>query len=245
MIARLALVAIVVNSQFAVAASRQTIGRGQSGGARSELRVASQELIAGSREFQTSQGHGRLFPPTDLGLLETPDRAAWQKPEQIMDALKIADSAKVADIGAGGGFFTVRLARRVGPNGIVYAVDVQPEMLEAIKRRVSREGLQNVEAVLGTETNPRLPAGALDAVLFVDSYQEVEEADRLPFLRNIARSLKPGGRLGIVNYKPGRGGPGPDVRIPSAVVEADATAAGLKLVDRADLPFQYLLVFGR
>ena len=235
MMARLALVAMMINSQLPTPNS-------QEGAAASPW-----QLGVGSWEFQNvpAQGHGRLFPPTDLGLLEAPDRAAWQKPDQIMDALKIADGAKVADIGAGGGFFTIRLARRVGPNGVVYAVDVQPEMLEAIKRRVSREGLQNVETVLGTETDPRLPASALDAVLFVDSYQEVEEPDRLPFLRNIGRSLKPGGRFGIVNYKPGRGGPGPDVRIPSAVVEADASAAGLRVIDRADLPFQYLLVFGR
>ena len=242
MIARLVLIAIVVNSQFPTPNSQTGTPRGAP-----ESRLGSWELGVGSWEFQSgsSQGHGRLFPPTDLGLLETPDRAAWQKPDQIMDALKIADGAKVADIGAGGGFFTIRLARRVGPNGFVYAVDVQPEMLEAIKRRVTRAGLQNVETVLGAETNPRLPPATLDAVLFVDSYQEVEEPDRLPFLRNIARSLKPGGRLGIVNYKPGRGGPGPDVRVPSAVVEADASAAGLRVVDRADLPFQYLLVFGR
>ena len=205
------------------------------------------EWRVGSWEFQTSstQSHGRLFPPTDLGLLETPDRAAWQKPDQIMDALKIADGAKVADIGAGGGFFTIRLAQRVGPNGRVYAQDVQPPMIEAIRRRVTREGFQNVETVLGTETDPRLPEGSLDAVLFVDSYQEVEEENRVPFLRNLAKALKPGGRLGIVNYKPGRGGPGPDVRVPSGVVEADASAAGLRVIDRADLPFQYLLVLGR
>jgi SAM-dependent methyltransferase len=196
-------------------------------------------------QTSSSQRHGRLFPPTDLGLLETPDRAVWQKPEQIMDALKIADSATVADIGAGGGFFTIRLARRVGPNGRVYAVDVQQPMLDAIKRRVMREGLLNVETVRGTETNPNLPDGRLDAVLFVDSYQEVEEPDRVPFLRNIARALKPGGRLGIVNYKPGRGGPGPDVRVPSSVVEVDARSAGLRVIDRADLPFQYLLVLGK
>jgi SAM-dependent methyltransferase len=196
-------------------------------------------------QTSSSERDGRLFPPTDLGLLEAPDRAVWQKPDQIMDTLKMADGARVADIGAGGGFFTIRLARRVGPNGRVYAVDVQQPMLEAVKRRVTREGLQNVETVLGTGTNPNLPAGALDAVLFVDGYQEVEEPDRVPFLRNIARALKPGGRIGIVNYKPGRGGPGPDVRIPSAVVEADAGAAGLRVVDRADLPFQYLLVLGK
>ena len=193
----------------------------------------------------SSQRHGRLFAPTDLGLLETPDRVAWQKPDQIMDALKIADGAKVADIGAGGGFFTVRLAIRVGPNGLVVAEDVQQLMLEAIKRRVTREGLQNVETQLGTDSDPNLPAGKLDAVLFVDGYQEVEEKNRVPFLRNTARALKPGGRLGIVNYKPGRGGPGPDVRVPSGAVEADARAAGLRVLDRADLPFQYLIVFSR
>jgi SAM-dependent methyltransferase len=218
--------------------------------------VLTSSIVAGSHGAMTtprtaaqttssSQAHGRLFPPTDLGLLETPDRAAWQKPEQIMDALKIADGAHVADIGAGGGFFTIRLADRVGPNGRVYAQDVQPPMIEAIKRRVTREGFQNVETVLGTATDPRLPPGSVDAILFVDGYQEVDEGNRVPFLRNLARALKPGGRLGIVNYKPGRGGPGPDVRVPSAVVEADARAAGLRVIDRADLPFQYLLVLGR
>lgn len=191
------------------------------------------------------QAHGRLFSPTDLSLLETPDRAAWQKPDQIMDALKIADGASVADLGAGGGFFTIRLAARVGPNGRVYAQDVQPPMLDSINRRVMREGLRNVETVLGTETDPRLPAGKMDAVLFVDGYQEVSEGNRVAFLRNLARALKPGGRVGIVNFKPGRGGPGPDVRVPSAVVETDALAAGLRVIDRADLPFQYLLVLGR
>lgn len=192
-----------------------------------------------------AERHGGLFPPTDLGLLETPDRAAWQKPEQIMDALKIAERSRVADIGAGAGFFTIRLARRVGPNGRVYAQDIQQAMLEAIKRRLTRERLQNVETVLGTEDDPRLPRGILDAVLVVDSYQEVEEPERVPFLRNLAAALKPGGRLGIVNYKPGKGGPGPDVRIESGVVEADAREAGLRVIDRADLPFQYLLILGR
>ena len=74
--------------------------------------------------------HGRLFPPQDLGLLEGPDRDAWQKPDQIMDALAIADGSAVADIGAGAGWFTIRMARRVGPNGIVYAQDVQRQALD-------------------------------------------------------------------------------------------------------------------
>ena len=126
-----------------------------------------------------------------------------------MDALRIAEKATVADIGAGAGFFTVRLARRVGPNGIVYAEDIQQPMLESIKRRVSREGLNNVITRLGTDTDANLPKGALDAVLVVDVYQEVqEESSRIGLLRHLADTLKPNGRIGIVNYKPGEGGPG-------------------------------------
>jgi predicted methyltransferase len=194
-----------------------------------------------------AQRHGPLFSPTDLGLLEAPDRAAWQKPEQIMDALHIADGSKVADIGAGAGWFTVHLAHRIGPNGIVYAEDVQREMLEAIRRRVSRLGLQNVQTRLGTESDPNLPVAALDAVAMVDAYQEVEVEDRVTFLKNLARSLKPNGLIGIVNYKPGRGGPGPaeNVRVDRAVVVADAGAAGLRIVDEETLPYQYLIVLAK
>ena len=193
----------------------------------------------------SSQRHGGLFPPTDLGLLEVPDRAAWQKPELIMDALRIAESDWVADIGAGGGFFTVRLARRV-VNGRVFAQDIQQPMLEAIKRRVSREGLRNVETRLSTVTDLNLPKAALDAVLIVDTYQEIEEPERAAFLRSLALTLKPNGRIGIVNYKQGRGGPGPEQgRIESAVAEAEARRAGLRVIDRANLPFQYLLVLGK
>ena len=200
-------------------------------------------------EAQTSgsQHHGRLFPPEDLGLLEEPDRAQWQKPDQIMDALAVADGSTVADIGTGAGWFTIRLARRVGPNGLVYAEDVQREMLEATRRRVTREGLRNVQVRLGTGSDPHLPQGALDAVLVVDVYPEVE--DRVTFLKNLKTAIKPNGRIGIVNYKPGRGGPGPapneGVRVDSSSVEADAEAAGLHVLSRENLPFQYLLVLGR
>jgi predicted methyltransferase len=191
--------------------------------------------------------HRRLFPPQDLGLLEGPDRDKWQKPDQIMDALNIADGSAVADIGAGAGWFTIRLARRVGPRGIVYAQDVQRQMLEAIRRRVAKEGLQNVETRLGQGSDPNLPERALDAVLVVDVYPEVE--DRVTLLRNLGSALKSNGRIGIVNYKPGNGGPGPTggegARVDSASVEADAQAAGLRVLSRETyLPYQYLLVLG-
>jgi len=201
--------------------------------------------LRASQQAPSSRPHGQLFPPTDLGLLESPDRAAWQKPDQIMDALHIADRSTVADIGAGAGWFTIQLARRVGPNGVVYAQDVQREMLESIRRRVTREGLKNVETKLGSGSNPNLPVAALDAVVVVDAYQEVE--DRVTFLRNLALALKPSGLIGIVNYKPGRGGPGPaeNVRVDKAAVRADAGAAGLRVVGEEVLPYQYLLVLSR
>jgi SAM-dependent methyltransferase len=205
-------------------------------------------LVAGisARAQAPQQRHGRLFPPQDLGLLEIPDRAAWQKPDQIMDALAIADGSTVADIGPGAGWFTIRLANRVGPRGLVYAEDVQQEMLEATRRRAAREGLRNVEMRLGTGTDPNLPNGRLDAVLVVDVYPEVD--DRVTFLRNLKKAIKGNGRIGIVNYKPGRGGPGPapdeGVRVDSSIVEADAQTAGLRILARQNLPFQYLLVLG-
>ena len=210
----------------------------------------SAEVPAGEQTSPPPR-QGRLFPPTDLGLLESPDRAAWQKPDLIMDALKIAYGDTVADIGAGAGFFTVRLARRVDPlgvNGLVYAEDIQQPMLESIKRRVTREGLKNVVTRLGTDTDAKLPKGQLDAILVVDVYQEVEATDdRVRFLRHLADALKPNGRIGIVNYKPGDGGPGPERqrRLDRSVAEEEVRAAGLRVLDRTTLPFQYMLVVGR
>jgi len=195
---------------------------------------------------QTRPLHGKLFAPIDLGLLEGPDRDLWQLPDEIMDSLGIAEGSVVADIGAGGGWFTVRLARRVGVNGIVYAEDIQPPMLEATMRRVAREGLGNVRRVMGTSENPRLPAGAIDAALIVDTYHEFDRRDAL--LRNIATSLKPNGRVGVVDFKRDGLGPGPALedRVDPDEVVRDAEAAGLRLVRRETfLPYQFLLVFSR
>ena len=190
----------------------------------------------------------RLFKPQDLGLLEPPDREAWQKPDQVMDALHIAEGSTVADIGAGGGWFTMRLARRVEPSGRVFAVDVQRLMIEAIRRRIEREGLQKIVfPVLGEYTDPKLPDDArTDAVLIVDAFHEMENP--VLMLRNVARTLKPQGRIGIIDYREGDGGPGPDAieRVPPGVVVSEAAAAGLKLIDQHKfLRYQYFLIFGK
>ena len=188
-------------------------------------------------------------------MIEPPDREQWQPSDLIMDDLNIADGAVVADLGAGGGWFTIRLAKRVGPNGVVYAEDVQPSMIEMIRRRAQRENVANVRALLGAADDPRLPRG-LDGALIVDAYHEMACAAKpscdepVALLRSVARSLKPQGRLGIVDFFPGEGGPGPapDERVDPDTVIRTAASAGLQLVARRALPpfqFQYLLVFGR
>jgi arsenite methyltransferase len=211
------------------------------------LIVVAIASLAEPTHAQKPTRHPRLFAPQDLGLLEPPDREAWQKPDQVMDALHIAEGTVVADLGAGGGWFTMRLARRVRPTGWVYAVDVQRLMIEAIQRRIKREGLTNVTAVLGEYHDPKLPAQArTDAVLIVDAFHEMEGPVRL--LTNVARTLKPHGRIGIIDYREGDGGPGPDAadRVPPSVVLSQAAAAGLKLVEEQKfLPYQYFLIFGK
>jgi SAM-dependent methyltransferase len=204
-------------------------------------------LLAMSRvSAQAPQTHPKLFPPEKLVLLESPDRDEWQQPELVMDALQIADGARVADLGAGGGWFTIRLARRVGPNGIVYAEDIQRQMLEAIRRRVEREGLRNVVPVRGDADDPHLPPG-LNAVLMVDTYTQL--GDPVTLLRNVRAALAPNGLLGIVDFKPdGSGGPGPplDERVHPDRVRRDAAAAGLSFrAHETFLRYQYVLVFGR
>ena len=189
--------------------------------------------------------HARLFNPENLGSLEGPDRDAWQRPDRIMDALGIGEGSVVADLGAGGGWFTVRLARRVGPNGKVYAEDIQPQMVEATRRRAQREALRNVETILGTPVDPKLPPRSIDALLMVDAYHEVEQPVTL--LRNIAKALKPTGVIGVVDFKKDGGGPGPqmDERVDPEKVIADAIAAGLELRKREDfLRYQFMLIFG-
>ena len=209
-------------------------------------------LLAGSVGVlaQTGGTPGRhsLFPPTDLGLLESPDRDIWQKPDQIMDALGIADGSKVADIGAGGGYFTVRLSRRVGPNGIVWAEDVQPAMLEAINRRVAKDfskDIHTVRTVQGTSTDPMLREGSVDAAIILETYQEIQYGNPLLFLQNVRNALRPGGRVGIIDYLSSGGGPGPDGGRPDPeAIIAVAEKAGLRLLKRETfLPFQFFLIF--
>jgi ubiquinone/menaquinone biosynthesis C-methylase UbiE len=201
-------------------------------------------LLAPAASAQRPQ-HGKLFPPENLQQLEIPDRDVWQRPDHIMDVLGIAEGSVVADLGAGSGWFTVRLARRVRPTGRVFAEDIQPEMIEVIKRRVARENLQRtVEFKLGTAEDLRLPENTLDAALIVDAYHEMDQPVQL--LRSAARALKSDGRIGIVEFTKIGGGPGPPMeeRVDPERVIREANAAGLRLVAQPSiLRYQYMLVF--
>ena len=208
--------------------------------------ISSILSLAPHAQTQQQGAIHRLFPPSDLGLLDAPDRDLWQRPDQIMDALGIADASVVADIGAGSGWFTIRLARRVGPRGLVYAEDVQKEMITAISRRVSRDGLANVRPVLGLKNDPGLALNTFDAILVVDAYHEIE--NRVAMLSSLARALKPQGRIGVVDFKlDGTGpGPSPEERVSPDVVVKDAEEAGLRLIRQEPfLPYQYFLIFGK
>ena len=203
-------------------------------------------VLLAALTLPVSAQHGRLFPPHELGLLEGPDRDAYQQPERVMDALGIGEGSHVADVGAGGGWFTIRLSRRVGPNGRVYAEDVQPQMIEAIERRVKRADLRNVKTVRGTALDPKLPRAALDAVMIVDAYHEM--AQPIVLLRNVGLALKPDGRLGIIEHTKDGLGPGPPLeeRVDPERVIRDAEQAGLRLISHERfLRYQYMLVFGK
>ena len=211
---------------------------------RSALLVAI--LAGGVAAAQSPRDAGRLFAPVDLALLEAPDRHEWQEPIRIMDTLQIADGSRVADIGAGGGWFTIRLAVQVGPNGRVFAEDIQPLMIESINRRKEREQFANIDTILGTPDDPRLPRN-LHAVLMCDVYSQLKDPQKL--LRHVREALAPNGLLGVVDFRrDGAGGPGPalEERIDPETVVRDAMEAGLVLRSRETfLKYQYFLVFGK
>jgi predicted methyltransferase len=123
-------------------------------------------------------------------------RDVWQRPGEVMDAMAAKPGHHVADIGCGFGYFTFRLAARVGDEGKVYAVDIEEEAIEKVRRRKVREKLEQVEPILGESADPRLP-NDLDSVLIVDTYHEFRDYDRM--MRAVFRALKPGGRLVIID----------------------------------------------
>jgi predicted methyltransferase len=146
---------------------------------------------------------GRVIAPAmsyrGADWLERPDREATQQPEKVLDALKIASGSTVADIGAGTGYFSVRLAKRVGPQGRVLATDIQPQMLAFLKENMHAASLHNIEPILCTPTDAKLPEDQLDLALMVDVYHELAYPEET--MAQVRRALKPEGRLVLVEYR--------------------------------------------
>jgi predicted methyltransferase len=142
-------------------------------------------------------GTERTTVPGQANQTEREKRDAWQRPAQVMDALGIQPGSVVADVGAGEGYFTFHLAARVGPQGKVFAEDISEEVLRKLRDRVRKEGVSQVEPILGTEIDPRLPSGALDAILIVNAYHEMGNYDAM--LTAMLRALKPGGLVAIID----------------------------------------------
>lgn len=176
--------------------------------------------------------------------LVRPEREAEEAPDQALDAIGIPKGVTVADIGAGVGYFTWRLAARVGPGGKVYAVDVQPGMLQQLRQNMAERKLTNYEAVLGAQDDPRLPPGAMDLALLVDVYHEFSQPRKM--LQKIRASLKPDGRMVLLEYRkedpsiPIR----PEHKMSVAEVKAEIEPEGFRLEKTLEtLPRQHILIF--
>ncbi|HEX5720636.1 MAG TPA: class I SAM-dependent methyltransferase [Thermoanaerobaculia bacterium] len=131
--------------------------------------------------------------------LEREGREKVERPEIVLKAMKLKDGDVVADLGAGTGFYTRRLARAVAPSGKVWANDIQPEMLGRLQELTAKEGIGNIVTVVGTETDPKLPKGTFDWILLVDVYHEFQQPQ--PMLAKIREALKPDGRVALVEYR--------------------------------------------
>jgi len=165
-----------------------------------------------------------------LWILERPERDAYQQPDRVMDALALRPGERVADIGAGSGYFTRRISRAVGPAGVVWAIDIRPEILAVLDERARREGLSNIRLQQVDADDPQLPAGRVDTVIMVDTLHYVK--DRAAYARKLRAALAPGGRVVIVDFVPRPveerpWGPPPEQKMSREEVDAAMAEAGL------------------
>ncbi len=204
------------------------------------------------RTSQSSDGTGKFYLGREIAQvmghtgaqwLERPEREREERTDVLLRALSLQKDDVVADIGAGSGYFTFRMAPLV-PKGKVLAVDIQPEMLELLNKKKQKINISNVETVLGDITDPKLPAGTVDLALLVDAYHEFSHPYEM--MQNLVHSLKPGGRIALVEYR--AEDPEVPIRPRHKMTETQARkemeAAGLQFVENKKvLPQQHLLIF--
>jgi predicted methyltransferase len=200
-------------------------------------------LLPGPAAAQSPQTHQHSFGDAEkwAQIFDDPKRDAWQKPHEVIQALALKPDAVIADIGSGTGYFSVRFANMT-PKGRVYGVDTEPDMVKFLAERAKREGLKNVTAVTGAPDDPRLPEQA-DLIILVDVYHHVGDRER--YFRQLQNSLKPGGRLAVIDFRmDSPEGPPRSARIAPDRVKTELKRAGYALAqEHSFLPHQYFLVF--
>jgi SAM-dependent methyltransferase len=199
--------------------------------------------LSGAAAAQSPDSHRHSFGDAEKWshVFDDPERDAWQKPHAVLQALALKHDAVVADVGAGTGYFSARLANML-PKATIYAADVEPDMVKYLGERAKREGLKNLKPVAAAADDARLPA-KVDLILLVDVYHHIENRER--YFRKLAASLKPGGRLAVIDFRlDSPEGPPKEARIAPEKVKAELSAAGYALAgEHAFLPRQYFLVF--
>ena len=206
-------------------------------------------LFNGSMLAQTEHPvTGRKIAPV-MGMggadwLERPERDWEESPEQMLDTLDLRPGQTVADVGAGVGYLTLRIAKRVAPDGKVYGVDVQREMLVRLRKNAAKAKLSNVATVLGTESDPKLPAGQIDVIVMVDVYHELSQPQAM--LQNMKKALSASGRLVLVEYR--KEDPSIPIRLEHKMsaleVQAEVEAEGYRLEKTIKtLPRQNVFIF--
>lgn len=161
---------------------------------------------------------------------ETAQRDAWQRPDEVMDALGLKTGSAVGDIGAGEGYFTFHFAQRVGPSGKVYAEDLREKEMAGVQARAQKENLPQIQTIVGTPSDPKLPEGQLDAILVCNAYHEFHDYDAM--LRGLFKALRPGGVIGIIDAFAEPGQPRESYyqphHIPKELVREDLTRNGFQ-----------------
>ena len=180
-----------------------------------------------------------------IHLLERPERNAYQKPEEVMQALAFKPGERVADVGAGSGYFTVRVAKAVGPTGVVWAVDIAPELLDYLGRRAQELGLSNIKLVKVGPDDPQLPRAGVDTVLMVDTLHYIKE--RAAYAGKLKAALAPGGRVVVIDFIPKAPGerpwgPPPEQNMSRQEVDTAMAAAGLVPVNVHDFLPEHFFV---